>query len=650
MKSPNTEPDKGKNSAASAWGYSAETNPWRVNTDSLVKENSSDREVLKQTKNRSSSRERADKIKDYEHERQHNQVKITGDYIGGVHETYYQLKGGDRRLYDRRTGQPVKNPDEVAAVNLAAAVVNNAHKKAMSVNGTDQAKAFDQAMRSSLNQAAFSRADVYQITSDYHWQNGRWEDRQNRPVTNQVMQAKIQLANRLMNSAYEDVQQADQPNSSFDAFLQRRLRILQNSMNSISGHQTSTTAEQIGARRNVNRQPNRRRVQLNQPDQPRRRNLEREQLAETNLATKTFDNVMNHIGTRQMDRKINAIYNRLPAIKKQLNKNPRQIIAEVAAEGKNSRRAANHAAELLSEGEVSEDVAKVWLDRTLRSEDESGSMYGSLVRYQPDKISPDNIEHNRQRYNRRLLNFAESRQNTVVQRRGKYELLPNHEQIMAHPDLPNDAGFLHVNIDKTGHINERCYISANHEGNTVDFLNAWQQAIDNSPLRDELYYKIGCNVPSGAEHGYRQRSDDLVIYKTDQIDNHQLQQLLQSFQDICQDYQKTHGESLLASPDHMPPSTSQFAPGMSIASEPEYANSVSNGEFSWNSFVDNTMRLSYQIAAAQMNEMPTTFSDKNWQARARDNFQQLMKLYNINPNTMLDNSQALPIWTKLNNL
>lgn len=100
----------------------------------------------------------------------------------------------------------------------------------------------------------------------------------------------------------------------------------------------------------------------------------------------------------------------------------------------------------------------------------------------------------------------------------------------------------------------------------------------------------------------------------------------------------------------MPPSTSQFAPGMSIASEPEYANSVSNGEFSWNSFVDNTMRLSYQIAAAQMNEMPTTFSDKNWQARARDNFQQLMKLYNINPDTMLDNSQALPIWTKLNNL
>lgn len=153
----------------------------------------------------------------------------------------------------------------------------------------------------------------------------------------------------------------------------------------------------------------------------------------------------------------------------------------------------------------------------------------------------------------------------------------------------------------------------------------------------------------------RQRPDDIVIYKTDNIDNDQFKALLQDFQKRCNEM----APDILPSDDKkMPATTQKIANGISIAGEPSYVNDYlrytdhKGGKHSWTTFVDKMAILSTSIAANRLGIKPDSADAPGLQDEIKKVFREFMLLSKINPDTMLpeEYGDKLPSWANLDNI
>ena len=99
------------------------------------------------------------------------------------------------------------------------------------------------------------------------------------------------------------------------------------------------------------------------------------------------------------------------------------------------------------------------------------------------------------------------------------------------PDGPFYPGqFIHVNSNKPREKGGlRCYISTDKTTDPGAVLYAWKESVQESPLKDSLYFKFATSMNNYRDGG-KQRPDDIIIYKTDNIDDGQFKELLQDFQ------------------------------------------------------------------------------------------------------------------------
>lgn len=211
--------------------------------------------------------------------------------------------------------------------------------------------------------------------------------------------------------------------------------------------------------------------------------------------------------------------------------------------------------------------------------------------------------------------------------------------------------FIHVNTNQPqkGHC-MRCYISADKTADPGQVLDAWREALEESPLSRSLYYKYTDYMPSDDHRS--QRFDDIVIYKYDNIDDGEFKALLQDFQRRCAEKSP---DLLPSDPAKMPPTTMKIADGISISGEPELVNSYlcstnrTDGRHSWTSFVDRIAMLSTLIASRRLGITPDTIDVPGLRPETSRVFREFMLLSDINPDTMLSNSfgNHLPSWANL---
>ena len=212
--------------------------------------------------------------------------------------------------------------------------------------------------------------------------------------------------------------------------------------------------------------------------------------------------------------------------------------------------------------------------------------------------------------------------------------------------------FMHVNAEKPREGEElRCYISADKTKDPSLVLDAWRESMENSPLKDQLYFKFLTTINPKDEQV--QRPDDIVIYKYDNIDDQAFKELLQDFQKRCNDV----SPDLLANDDaKMPVTTEKIANGISISAEPVFVNKMlrytdhKDGKHSWTTFIDKMSYLSISVAANRLGVRPDSFDEPGLRDETKKVFREFMLLSKINPDTMLpmEYGNELPEWAKLN--
>lgn len=223
------------------------------------------------------------------------------------------------------------------------------------------------------------------------------------------------------------------------------------------------------------------------------------------------------------------------------------------------------------------------------------------------------------------------------------------------PNKPMIIGdFIHVNLNKPREKGGlRCYITPDKTTDPGAVLYAWNESFQASPLKDSLYFKFATSMNS-YKNGNKQRPDDIVIYKTDNIDDEQFKTLLQDFQKRCNEI----SPNILASDDKkMPATTQKIANGISIAGEPEYVNDYlrytdQESKHSWTTFVDTMAILSTSIAANRLGVKPDSADVPGLQDEIKKVFREFMLLSKINPDTMLpeEYGDKLPSWANLDNI
>ena len=221
------------------------------------------------------------------------------------------------------------------------------------------------------------------------------------------------------------------------------------------------------------------------------------------------------------------------------------------------------------------------------------------------------------------------------------------------PIIPGD--FIHVNSNKPREKGGlRCYITPDKTTDPGAVLYAWNESFQASPLKDSLYFKFATSMNS-YKNGGKQRPDDIVIYKTDNIDDGQFKALLQDFQKRCNEM----SPDILPSDDKkMPATTQKIANGISIAGEPGYVNDYlrytdhKEGKHSWTTFVDKMAILSTSIAANRLGVKPDSADAPGLQDETKKVFREFMLLSKINPDTMLpeEYGDKLPSWADLDNM
>lgn len=224
------------------------------------------------------------------------------------------------------------------------------------------------------------------------------------------------------------------------------------------------------------------------------------------------------------------------------------------------------------------------------------------------------------------------------------------------PSRPIVAGqFIHVNSKKPREKGGlRCYITPDKTADPSAVLYAWNESFQNSPLKDSLYFKFATSMKNYKD-GQAQRPDDIVIYKTDNIDDEQFKILLQDFQKRCNEM----SPDLLPSDDKkMPATTQKIANGISIAGEPGYVNDYlrytdhKEGKHSWTTYLDRMAILSTSIAANRLGVRPDSADVPGLQDETKKVFREFMLLSKINPDTMLpeEYGDKRPSWANLNDV
>lgn len=214
--------------------------------------------------------------------------------------------------------------------------------------------------------------------------------------------------------------------------------------------------------------------------------------------------------------------------------------------------------------------------------------------------------------------------------------------------------FIHVNSKKPrekGGI--RCYITADKTKDPSAVLYAWNESFQASPLKDSLYFKFA--TPSENMLNNKSRPDDIVIYKTDNIDDGQFKKLLQDFQKRCNEMSP---DILPSDGKKMPATTQKIANGISIAGEPGYVNDYlrytdhKEGKHSWTTFVDKMAILSTSIAANRLGVRPDSADVPGLQDETKKVFREFMLLSKINPDTMLpaEYGDKRPSWANLDDV
>lgn len=221
------------------------------------------------------------------------------------------------------------------------------------------------------------------------------------------------------------------------------------------------------------------------------------------------------------------------------------------------------------------------------------------------------------------------------------------------PDGPFYSGqFIHVNSNKPREKGGlRCYISTDKTTDPGAVLYAWKESVQESPLKDSLYFKFATSMDN-YRNGGKQRPDDIVIYKTDNIDDGQFKELLQDFQRRCNEM----SPDLLPSDDRkMPAATQKIANGISISGEPGYVNDYlrytdhKEGKHSWTTFVDKMAILSTSVAANRLGVRPDSLDVPGLEEETKKVFREFMLLSKINPDTMLpeEYGNSRPSWANL---
>lgn len=215
--------------------------------------------------------------------------------------------------------------------------------------------------------------------------------------------------------------------------------------------------------------------------------------------------------------------------------------------------------------------------------------------------------------------------------------------------------FIHVNSKKPREKGGlRCYITPDKTADPSAVLYAWNESFQNSPLKDSLYFKFATSMKNYKD-GQDQRPDDIVIYKTDNIDDEQFKILLQDFQKRCNEM----SPDLLPSDDKkMPATTQKIANGISIAGEPGYVNDYlrytdhKEGKHSWTTYLDRMAILSTSIAANRLGVRPDSADVPGLQDETKKVFREFMLLSKINPDTMLpeEYGDKRPSWANLNDV
>lgn len=221
------------------------------------------------------------------------------------------------------------------------------------------------------------------------------------------------------------------------------------------------------------------------------------------------------------------------------------------------------------------------------------------------------------------------------------------------PTKPITTGqFIHVNSKKPREKGGlRCYITPDKTTDPSAVLYAWNESFQNSPLKDSLYFKFATSMKNYKDE-QAQRPDDIVIYKTDNIDDGQFKELLQDFQKRCNEM----SPDLLPSNDEkMPAATQKIANGISISGEPGYINDYlrytnhKEGKHSWTTFVDKMAILSTSVAANRLGVRPDSLDVPGLEEETKKVFREFMLLSKINPDTMLpeEYGNSRPSWANL---
>lgn len=215
--------------------------------------------------------------------------------------------------------------------------------------------------------------------------------------------------------------------------------------------------------------------------------------------------------------------------------------------------------------------------------------------------------------------------------------------------------FIHVNSNKPREKGGlRCYISPDKTADPSAVLYAWNESFQASPLKDSLYFKFATSM-NNYDNRYKQRPDDIVIYKTDNIDDAQFKELLQDFQKRCNEMSP---DLLPSDSKKMPATTQKIANGISIAGEPSYVNDYlrytdhKEGKHSWTTFVDIMAILSTSIAANRLGIRPDSIDAPGLQDETKKVFREFMLLSKINPDTMLpvEYGDKFPSWANLDSV
>ncbi len=205
-----------------------------------------------------------------------------------------------------------------------------------------------------------------------------------------------------------------------------------------------------------------------------------------------------------------------------------------------------------------------------------------------------------------------------------------------------EGGFYQFNshlVSEQGHtVKNRVYVSAELSKAPEQVVGAWMAALDETGLRDKIYFKF----PTGLS----KRFESVVLYQTDKTSEADMEKLLTAFGQKCP-------EQLLNQRDM--PSAVPLRRGIAMAPEPANINAFlenlgSQKNISYNELIAGLSQLSFELAYHENTKSDSTTvpNPRTLKEPASRYFEKLIRLSGINPDTMVPNSQGgkLPTWAE----